>query len=314
MIVSIRSIISFFRVATACLSLLFFFAGCSSNTSSGNRETTENGTIHISVDETFKPIIDSQIKVFESSFPNAHIIATYKSEAECLRDLTNDSIRMVIVTRKLNDAEEQQLNKQLHFTPIQGQMANDAIAVIQPKGLKDSILDMTDIRSLIKGTSGYPWKVVMDGLRATSTVRYVLDSLAKGAPLGKNVVAAQNSLGVIDYVSNNKDAIGLVGVSWIGNPEDSAQTSFLQKVQIASIECMICNPTKYVQPFQYNIATKRYPMVRGLYYILKENYEGLGSGFANFLIYERGQKIFRRAYLWPTNMSFEVRNADLQQP
>ena len=46
-------------------------------------------------------------------------------------------------------------------------------------------------------------------------------------------------------------------------------------------------------------------------YILKEKYEGLGSGFANFLIYERGQLIFRRAYLWPARMQFEVRSAGI---
>ena len=63
----------------------------------------------------------------------------------------------------------------------------------------------------------------------------------------------------------------------------------------------------YTKPYQANIATRRYPMVRGLYYILKENYDGLGSGFSNFLIYERGQLIFKRAYLFPARMSFEVR-------
>ena len=33
------------------------------------------------------------------------------------------------------------------------------------------------------------------------------------------------------------NAIGFVGVSWIGNKEDTAQLSFLKKVKIAAIEC-----------------------------------------------------------------------------
>ena len=89
------------------------------------------------------------------------------------------------------------------------------------------------------------------------------------------------------------------------------QVSFLQKVKIASIECRGCQPVTYVKPYQANIAYRRYPMVRGLYYILKENYEGPGSGFANFLIYERGQLIFKRAYLFPARMSFEVRSTKI---
>jgi phosphate transport system substrate-binding protein len=55
----------------------------------------------------------------------------------------------------------------------------------------------------------------------------------------------------------------------------------------------------------------RYPLVRGLYYILKENYDGLGGGFANFLIYEKGQLIFRRAYLGPAKMNFSIRSATM---
>jgi phosphate transport system substrate-binding protein len=30
------------------------------------------------VDESFKPVIDSQLKVFESSFPDAHVLLNIK--------------------------------------------------------------------------------------------------------------------------------------------------------------------------------------------------------------------------------------------
>jgi hypothetical protein len=75
-------------------------AGCGSG-NNPSQETPTSGTIHISVDESYRPVIDSEIKVFESSFPNAHVIPHYKAEAQCLRDLTADSTRMVLVTRGL---------------------------------------------------------------------------------------------------------------------------------------------------------------------------------------------------------------------
>ncbi len=53
-------------------------------------------------------------------------------------------------------------------------------------------------------------------------------------------------------------------------------------------------------------------MVRGLYYILKENFSGVGNNFVNFLEYERGQLIFKRAYLVPARMNFDVRNVDME--
>ena len=291
---------------------VFLFACNDGDRTTDTRDTTRSGTIHISADESFKPVIDSQIQVFESQNPDAHIIVLYKPEADCLRDLSNDSTRIVIVTRGLSREEQDIIRDTLNFNASFGPMAYDAIAVIVNNRSKDTLMTMQDIRSLVKGTSGYPYKVVLDGTSATSTVRYVMDSLLQGAEMGKNISAAKNSEGVIDYISKNTDAVGFVGVSWIGNPEDTTQLSFLEKVKIVKIECRGCNGT-YVEPVPYNIAAARYPMVRPLYYILKENYNGLGSGFVNFLIYEKGQKIFSRAYLLPARMSFEVRDMNISE-
>jgi phosphate transport system substrate-binding protein len=69
----------------------------------------------------------------------------------------------------------------------------------------------------------------------------------------------------------------------------------------------------YVLPWQANIYLGRYPMTRDLVYILKEKNLGLGKGFANFLSGEQGQLIFRRAYLWPTQMNFNVRVTKLNE-
>ncbi len=296
----------------AGLTILGVF-GCHSGPVEYRTDTLTSGTIHISVDESFKPVMDSQIKVFESSFPNAKVIAHYKPEAECLKDLLVDSIRMVVVTRELLPQEERSLKDSLSFVPVQGKMAYDAIAVVVNNQNKDSILTMDQVRGILDGTGDPKLQPVMDGLKATSTVRYAIDSILKGKPFGKNVQAANSSEGVLEYVAANKNAIGFLGVSWIGNHEDSLALSFQKNVTIASLQCGICPLETYVKPYQANIALRRYPLVRGLHYILKENYRGLGSGFVNFLIYERGQLIFRRAYLWPARMSFEIRNAGINE-
>src|SRR5687768_11005163 len=165
------------------LMLVIFLQSCENNSQPDSRDTTTSGTIHISVDETFRPVIDSQIKVFESQFPQAKVIVHYKPEAECLRDLNQDSIRMVIVTRGLSDNEEKILTDTLSFQPTFGPIAFDAIAVITNNQSNDTAFTMEEIRSMVKGTSGYKYKVLLDGMSATSTVRYVVDSLLRGAPL-----------------------------------------------------------------------------------------------------------------------------------
>lgn len=290
----------------------WLLAGCASSGNKTPRETPTNGTINISVDESFKPVIDSQIKVFESSFPDVHIIAHYKPEAECLRDLTTDSTRMVIVTRGLSHDEEKFYIDSFHLTPTEGPLAFDAIAVVVNPKAKDSVFDIKDLQAMLSGkdTQHQP---VMDGLSATSTVRYAIDSILHGQQPGKNVTAAKSSEEVVNYVANNPRAVGFIGVSWIGDRNDPADTSFTKKVNIAAIECTSCLGKTHVRPYQANIALKRYPLVRCLYYILKENYSGVGNNFANFLQFERGQLIFSKAYLWPAKMSFQLRTTEIDQ-
>jgi phosphate transport system substrate-binding protein len=297
----------------ASVSMMLF--SCGSNP--GNKtpqETPTSGTINISVDESFKPVIDSQIKVFESSFPNAHIIVHYKPEAACFRDLANkDSARLIIVTRGLNKPEEGFYKDSFHLIPTYGILAYDAIAIVVNNKSKDTILTMAQVRSMLSDSSNNKTQVVMDGTSATSTVRYAIDSVLHGKPLGKNVVAAKSSEEVINYVSAHEHAVGFIGVGWIGDQDDPAQLRFLQKVKVAAVQCVSCLGETYVEPYQANIALQRYPMIRGLYYILNEDFSGIGNNFVNFLQYERGQLIFRRAYLVPGRMSFEIRNGKLSE-
>jgi phosphate transport system substrate-binding protein len=288
---------------------MYTVSGCNGPHQRTDTDTPKKGVIHISVDESFKPVIDSQIQVFEALFPEAKVIAEYKPEAECFRDLIKDSTRMIIVTRGLTEQEEKFYNDSLKYGPTWNKVANDAVALIVNNTSKDTILSLQKIRGILDGTTGDKEIAVFDGLSATSTVRYAIDSILKGKSFDpKKVFAAKSSQDVINYVSSNDNAIGFVGVSWIGNKDDTSQLSFLKKVKIAAVECN-CPEKTFVKPYQYNILSRRYPLVRGLYYILKENYDGLGGGFANFMEYEKGQLIFWRAYLGPTRMNFNVRSA-----
>jgi phosphate transport system substrate-binding protein len=288
------------------------FSGCH-NTPGGPVETPIAGTIHISVDESFKPVIDSELKVFESSFPDAHIIVEYKSEAACLRDLSSDSTRMVIVTRGLSLAEERYWKDTVQNAAISGLLAHDAIALVVNNHSHDTLMNMDEVRALLEGKDKKNRVAVMDGVSATSTVRYALDSVLRGETLGKNVMAAHSSPEVISYVENHANAVGFIGVSWIADPEDSMDLAFLQKVKVVAIRCDHCTDKFYVWPNQYNIWADQYPMVRGLYYILKENFAGIGNNFVNFLVTERGQLIFKQAYLLPARINFDVRDVQMQK-
>jgi phosphate transport system substrate-binding protein len=306
-----NSIIHLVGLFVLCVALI----QCNTKKQQQATDTLTSGTIHISVDESFKPIMDEQIKVFEGANPAAKIIPHYKSESACLNDIFSDSLtKMVIVTRGLSRLEEKYFKETLHYLPRWDELATDAIAVVVNIKSKDTIFTLQRLQQQLAGLLEKKQQIIFDGLNATSTVRFAMDSILKGGKFDTGVVrAVKSSQAVLEYVAENENAIGLVGISWIGNPEDTGQVKMLQKVKMVYVKCEHCSDTPYVKPTQYGIMTRRYPLIRGLYYVLKENYSGLGSGFLNFLQYERGQLIFRRAYLGPSKMGFAVRNVKINE-
>ena len=291
--------------------LFFILLACKAKQTDPAQDTRDKGTINISVDESFKPVIDAQVMVYEADHPDAKIRVNYKPEAECLKDLMVDSVRMIIATRMINDEERNFLVDSLKVSPDQMMIAHDAIAVILHPDEENYRFTMKDIRDILQGRFKKNLIPVFDGLKATSTVRFIVDSVLRGDTLTSKALAARSSEEVIDYVSKNPAAVGFVGVSWIGNKDDPKQQSFLTKVRLAEIECKGL-PNQYVEPIQVNIYNGLYPMTRELVFILKENHRGLGYGFSTFMTTERGQLIFRRAYLVPGYLPFLVRPTKLR--
>ena len=287
------------------LSILTLMA-CAQGKKEALRDTPNQGTINISVEESFKPFMDEQLKVFALSFPDAHINVHYKSEIECLKDFVEDSTRMVFVTRGLAKKEEEGFKKQLGFTPTFGILAYNAVAVLVNKQSKDSVFTMLELSKRLKGEN--KGEVVMDGNNLTGIVRFIKDSLAKNDILGKNVIAAKGSNAVLEYIATHPDAIGFVGMNWIGDTYDTRQEVYRKKVKTALVECTLCIEKGYFsQPSQSTIGKGQYSLSLPIYYILKENAPGLGSGLLNFMSEERGQLIFRRSFLVPAKMSFQKR-------
>ena len=290
-------------------------AGCKTRNLTVYPDSPLHGIINISVDESFKPVIDEQIKMYEGSYPGTKINVHYKPEAECLKDILNDSAtRLVIVTRGLNKKEETYFEDSVSYIPRYDKIATDAIAIIVNINSTDTIFTLKRLQDQLSGKLGTKQHVVFDGLSSTSTVRFAMDSILKGKAFDTAVVkAVKSSKEVLNYIASDINAIGMVGITWIGNPEDTAQVSMLKKIKIAYVECGICSDSPYVKPSQLSILTKRYPLVRGLYYILKENYSGLGAGFVDFMQFERGQLIFKRAYLGSSKIGFAIRNIKINE-
>ena len=94
--------------------MFFILLSCGTNkTVDPNIDTRIKGKINISADESFKPVIDEEVKVYEAQYPNAHIIVHYKPEQECLKDFGVDSIKMVFATRGFSEAERRWMSPKM---------------------------------------------------------------------------------------------------------------------------------------------------------------------------------------------------------
>lgn len=299
------------RILFATMTGMVVVAACNSGSTSKNgeeKDTPTQGTIRISVDETYKPLLDSEIKVFQSLYPKTKIIAEYKPEADCFKDLFNDSSRMIIVTRELKEEEKEYFQKE-KIRPQSLKLATDAIALIVNHANPDSILTMDQVRRIMAGEADKPWQIVFDN-QNSSTVRFIRDSINRGKPLPATTMAAKTNPEVIDHVSKNRNAIGVIGVNWISDTNDSTAIDFTK--QVTTVKLRADGYTDFVLPYQFYIGMKSYPLTRGMYYILKEPYQGLGAGFATFLGGQEGQLLIGKFKLYPARLNIVFREATLK--
>jgi len=296
--------------------LVIFFAlilgslwGLSCNDAPPDRDTLTSGAIDISADETYRAVIEAQKKVFDSSFPNAKVTIHYKPEGECFKDYFSNKARMILVTRDLTK-DEKAIAEQQKFFPSAVALAKDAIAVVVNNDSPDSLVSVDAIKGILTGVYKKKYTVVFDN-QSSSLVRYITDSLLSGQKLGNNVFAAKSGQAVLDYVQKNPDAIGFSGLGDVSDSNDVNNTgAFIHNVKVVAI--YNDDLRVFLKPYLAYIGLKEYPLVRKLYYVSRESYPGLGTGFANFLNGPRGQLIFAHAHFYPLNMNITIRDAEIQ--
>lgn len=288
----------------------FLFWGCGSSTSPNSpEETTTSGHIKIAIDESLKPVIEQQLKVFDSSFPKADIEEHYETEADCFRDFFNDSVRMIIATRDLTKEERKTLTQNGGSVRTMA-IARGAIALIVNRESPDSLMTVEQLKYILNNKFIRKYDIVFDNEKS-GTVRYLLDSLIPGQKLPSNIYALNSNEAVLDYVTKNKQALGVLGAIHVyDNMLDTGAGTFNKAIRVVALR----NDSTYefYQPYQAFIALQLYPLTRPVYFISHENWQGLATGFANFLSGQRGQLIFKHAWMAPLRVPLNVRQVQLK--
>lgn len=296
-----RFTINFFAII-----VLTFFYSCSGTDSNEPTDTTTSGEVNIVVDESFQKLFDTQIYTFESIYPNAKIHSKYLPENEALQRLIDDSCKVVVMCRDLTK-EERKKFEAANLFPISTKIAEDAIVLLVHPENPDSTLTVENVKSILLGNDSL-WSqintksnvgkinVVFDNA-GSANARYMQDTLLQGKHFSKNAFAVKSNPEVIEYVSKNKNALGILSVNWISDMDDSTTQNFLKKVKVIAVAKDVS--LEAFKPYQAYIKTKDYPFTRNVYMINRQTRAGLGMGFVSFVAGDKGQLMILKAGLIP---------------
>lgn len=297
--------------ALVALCATLIMASCQQRDREGRPlDTTTSGHIRIAVDESLRPLIDAELQTFEALYRNADIEPLYLPEAEAINALLNDSVRVAVVTRHLLPEERAYFDEK-QFKPRELDVALSAIALVVHNENPDTLINMEQLRDVLQGKITR-WSELGGRNRAgieivfdnpnSGLIRQLKDSVARVDSLPPNTFAVENNEAVIDYVSQNRNALGLIGLEWISDKHDSLSNSFLKRIKVMAV----AGDSTHFKPYQAYLALKYYPLVRRITMISREARAGLGTGFLSFVASEKGQRIVLKAGLVPVTMPLRV--------
>ncbi|HEX2394699.1 MAG TPA: substrate-binding domain-containing protein [Bacteroidales bacterium] len=280
-----------------------------------NKETATRGDIKIAVDEAYTLLADSEIAVFENMYRYAKVTPISASEDSVLQLFLADSVRLMITSRKLTTNEEAYLKDQL-IIPRTTQIAFDGLAFVVNIQNPDNKIRYNTIMDMLAGkvTS---WKqinrqsklgnvqIVFDN-QGSSNVRFLMSKFELTS-LPEYCYSAGSNPSVIDYVEANPEAIGIISVNWISDPDDSITHAFLSRVKVVGITPEVFSEgSDFFTPHPAYIADKSYPFIREVYAISRETKTGLGKGFIAFMAADQGQRIVLKMGMVPATMPIRL--------
>lgn len=323
------------KIAAACL-VAATFASCGEI----KRGEYVDGPGAIFCDDGFKNVLQDEIEAFEYTYKQASIIPFFMPEQACIDSLLEDKVQSIIVTQELKPEQREYLKKKYKRIVKSSCIAVDAVALITNKDNAINSLDMEDIRKILNGEIT-KWsqlggndtteiKIVFDAPES-STVSYMKEKfLPKGRKISdnKNAYAQKNNAQVFDVVKTDRDALGIISVSWLGdnlqeakkvpidkkmedykNETDTVAPTLTEEVKILKV----ANPNPdndyssvAYKPYQIYINSGEYPLFRKVYMISTASNSTVLHSFYIFVSGFVGQKIISLTGIMPYKVSPRV--------
>ncbi len=276
------------------------------------------GSATIYCDEGFKSILEEEIAVFEYTYPEASIIPFYVSEVEAIEALHDNKTNAAIISRELTKAEIEYIKAKHRLVARSHCIAVDAVALIANKENEIITLSMDDIKEILSGKInrwsqlGYnnsdTIKIIFDN-PGSSTIKFMKRKfIGEEGDFPKNAYAQNTNLDVFDIVKSDKNALGIISVSWLGsdlkttkglpidqkvdnikNSGDTIATNLTDEVKILKVR--EDDKLEGFKPYQAYINSGEYPLFKKVYMVTTAPNKSLTHGFYSFITGFIGQKI-----------------------
>jgi phosphate transport system substrate-binding protein len=239
--------------------------------------------------------MEEQKAVFESQYKYAKVNLISKSETEISKAIVEGKADYFVLARKLNANETSYFKSKTilgKVTPI----AKDGIALIANSDDDIKQISLIELESYFKGNTSVK-KLVFDNANS-STLGFLMEKFKSNSLPKNNVSAFTTNTEVIKFVSENKNAIGFVGVNWLTNV-DLETESRLKNIKVIPL---VNDKKELVKPSQSSLALNDYPLTRTIFVLNYKGKSGLGMGFASFVAGNIGQRIILKSGLLPEHI------------
>ena len=272
------------------------------------------GLCKVICDESFKNILDDEIQVFEYSYKDANVLPRYMDESSALDSLLNEKVNVIITYRDLTSNQKSILKGQGRAFRSR-RIAVDGIALIVNNENDIDFLSMNDIKDIMTGKST-TWGQVYPTKLKNERIKVIFDH---------EFFAQGSSQAVFDAVQKTRNAIGVIGVSWITSDMKSTATTieerynelqngtnrqevnnFTDKIKVLGIRNE--DKLKDYKPYQAYIFDGSYPLTREIFAIDASPLGTHDHDFFVFLTGSIGQKIILQTGISPAAVPVRVVN------
>jgi phosphate transport system substrate-binding protein len=282
------------------------FASCSNYFKNDHEDNSPtSGKLRVYYDEGLHHHIKIQASSFEALYPNASISLYPSNDDRAVEALYNDSCKMIIISRELNDKEKKAFaSKDLH--PQYTAVAKSGVALITNINTPVNLLSYSQVKDLLtkpfvcKDSLSNETKLsVLFDKNNSSVMHYLRDSVLKGEPFSSNCGVLNSTLETINHVAKNKNVIAFIDFAWLSDVDDSIYKANKQNIKFIAAGKK-SKENEYEFPSQSSFKLGTYPFTRTIHIYKRSGEFSLGKGFETFIAGPNGQTAFLKQGLLPT--------------